>query len=76
VWQLCVTNAAKEWIEVGRFDTVTAAARCIRQMEGRPTGGIFLEIHVYTESGDDDEAFSVLHYTGRQALYGIRRRVN
>jgi hypothetical protein len=23
--------------------------------------------------GDDEEAFSVLHHTGRRALYGIRR---
>ena len=29
--QLKMTNAAKEWIEVGTFDTVTAAARRIRE---------------------------------------------
>jgi hypothetical protein len=31
--------------EVGAFDTVTAAARRIREIEGRPSGGIFLEMY-------------------------------
>jgi hypothetical protein len=34
MWQLKMTSAAKEWIEVGTFDTVTAAARRIRELEG------------------------------------------
>jgi hypothetical protein len=29
-----MTNAAKEWIEVGNFDSVTAAARRICEIEG------------------------------------------
>jgi hypothetical protein len=76
MWQLKMTNAAKEWIEVGTFDTVTAAARRIRELEGRSDGGIFLEMHVEIDCGTDEEAFSVLHHTGKRALYGIRRRVN
>jgi hypothetical protein len=74
--QLKMTNAAKEWIDVGTFDTVTDAARRIREIEGRASGGIFLEMHVEIDFGTDDEAFSVLHHTGMRALYGIRRRVN
>ena len=74
MWQLKMTNAAREWIEVGTFDTVTAAARRIRDIEGYRTAGVFLEIHVQTERGTDEEAFGVLHHTGRRALYGIRRR--
>jgi hypothetical protein len=35
--------------------------------------GVFLEFHVDTELGTDEEAFSVLHHTGKRALYGIRR---
>lgn len=73
MWQLKMTNAAKEWIEVGTFDTVTAAARRIRELESYPTTGVFLEAYVDTEHGTDEEAFGVLHHTGRQALYGIRR---
>ena len=76
MWHLSMTNAAKEWIEVGRFDTVTAAAQRIRQLEGYPNNGVFLEMHVDTTFGTDEEAFSVFHHTGRKALYGIRRRVN
>jgi hypothetical protein len=76
MWQLKMTNPAKEWIEVGSFDTVTEAARRIREIEGRPDGGIFLEMFVEIDFGTDEEAFGVLHHTGRLALYGIRRRVN
>jgi hypothetical protein len=37
MWQLSMTNAAKEWTSVGTFDTVIAAARRIREIEGYPT---------------------------------------
>lgn len=72
-WQLKMTNAAKEWIEVGTFDTVTAAARRIRELESYPITGVFFEMYVDTTLGTDEEAFGVLHHTGRRALYGIRR---
>jgi hypothetical protein len=76
MWQLSMTNAAKEWTTVGSFKTVTAAARRIREIEGYPNAGVFLELHIDTELGTDLEAFSVLHHTGRKALYSIRRRRN
>ena len=31
MWQLSMTNAAKEWTSIGSFDSVTAAARPQRQ---------------------------------------------
>jgi hypothetical protein len=34
MWQLRMTNAAKEWIEVGNFDSVTAASCRICDIEG------------------------------------------
>jgi hypothetical protein len=74
MWQLKMINTAKEWIDVGTFETVTAAARRITELEDNPANGIFLEFYVdTTEFGTDEEAFRVLHYTGRRALYGIRR---
>lgn len=76
MWQLKMTNAAKEWIEVGTFESVTAAARRIREIEGYPLTGVFLELHVDTELGGDENVFSALHHTGRRALYGIRRRTH
>jgi hypothetical protein len=48
----------------------------LRELEGYPTTGVFFEFHVDTEHGTDEEAFSVLHHTGRRALYGVRRRTN
>lgn len=74
--QLSMTNAAQEWIMIDNFETVTAVARRIRETEGRLSGGIFLEMHVEIDFGTDEDAFSVLPHTGRNALYGIRRRRN
>ena len=74
MWQLRMTNAAKEWVDVGTFATVTEAARRIAELEDIPKNGLFLEFYVETnEYGTDEEAFRVLHYTGKRALYGIKR---
>jgi len=76
MWQLMMTNAAREWVPDGNFETVTAAARRIRELEGRATGGIFLSMHVEIDFGSDDEAFGHLECTGKRALYVIKRRTN
>jgi hypothetical protein len=49
-----MTNAAKEWIEVGTFDTVMAAARRIRELQSYPTSGVFFETHVDTVFGTNE----------------------
>jgi hypothetical protein len=76
MWQLMMTNAAREWVEAGSFDTVTAAARQIRENEGRASGGIFLSVHMEIDFGTDEEAFGHLEYTGQHALCVIKRRMN
>jgi hypothetical protein len=71
-----MTNAAKEWIEVGNFDSVTAASRRICEIEGGDgdAHGLLLEFYVQTgEWGTDEEAFRVFHYTSIRARYGIKR---
>jgi hypothetical protein len=74
MWQLMMTNAAKEWVDAGDFETVTAAAGRIRELEGYPVTGIFFQVYVDTVHGTDEEAFGHLHHNGRHALYGIKRR--
>jgi len=76
MWQLMMTNTAKEWVEAGSFWTVTAAAHRIREIEGRATGGIFLRMLVEIDYGSDDEAFGHLEHKGQAALYVIKRRTN
>ncbi len=76
MWQLWMTNAAQEWIEIGHFDSLTEAARRIREIEEYPVPGVFFQIHVETEHGSDEEAFQHLEHTGRQALYAVKRRAN
>lgn len=73
MWQLHMTNADRQWVMVASFETVTAAARRIREIEGGATGGIFLRIYVEIDFGSDDEALGHLEYKGRKALYVIKR---
>jgi hypothetical protein len=68
------TPADKDWMPVGTFATVTEASRRIAELENIPKAGLFLEFYVETnEYGTDEEAFRVFHYTGKRALYGIKR---
>jgi hypothetical protein len=46
MWQLMMTNAAKEWVDVGDFETVTAVAGRIRELEGYPVTGVFFKVYV------------------------------
>ena len=75
MWQLHMTNAAKEWVEAGNFESVTAAARRIIEIEGYPVLGIHLEMHVSTTAASDEEAFGHLEHTGRLALYVVKRMI-
>jgi hypothetical protein len=52
-----MTNAAKEWIEVGNSDSVTAASQRIREIEGRDGDalGLFLEFYIETGEWGTDE---------------------
>jgi hypothetical protein len=67
-----MTNAAKEWIEVGNFDSVTAASRGICEIEGRDARSVSGILRRSRGMGTDEEAFRVFHYTGKRALYGIK----
>jgi len=76
MWQLMMTNAAKEWVEAGSFESVMEAAGRIREMEGYPVTRVFFEIHVDTVHGSDEESFGHLEHKGRRALYVVKRRMN
>ena len=76
MWRLMMTNAATEWVEAGGFETLTAAARRIRELEDYPVTGVFLEAYCDTELGSDDEALSYFEHKGRRSLYVVRRQVN
>ena len=55
---------------------MTAAVRRIREIEGYSVTGLFLEIHIETVHGSDEEALGHFEYKGRRALYVIKRRMN
>jgi hypothetical protein len=73
MWHLKMTNDAPERVEVGTFESITAAARRIRELEGSQTNGVRLEFYVETDCGTDADALSVFHHTGKRTLYSIRR---
>ena len=71
-----MTNAASEWTDAGNFESITAATRRIREIEGYPVTGIFFDIYVDTVGGTDEESFGHLEPKGRQALYVVKRRAH
>lgn len=75
MWQLYVTDSNRQWTPGGTFDTVTAATAQIIALEGLTISGLHLETFVETKFGTDDEAFAAFEYTGRRALYVIKRMV-
>lgn len=71
-----MTGSGGAWVLVDTFESMTAAARRIREIEAYPVSGVFLEMHVGTEHSNDAEAFAHLEHKGRKALYVIKRRLN
>ena len=65
----------KAWEMVGRFESVTDAARYIIEIEAIPVTGLHLEMPVDTLHGTDAEAFGYFEFTGRKALYALKRVV-
>jgi hypothetical protein len=75
MWQLHMTNPGKEWGLVGNFESATAAVRQIIRLEDSPNMGIHLEMYVDTSVGNnDDEAFGHPEYSGKKALYVVKRQ--
>lgn len=74
MWKLMMTNPGKEWVEAGSFETMTAAARRIRQIEEYDNPFFFLRVGVYTDDLDDAEALGHLEHDGKKALYVIKRQ--
>jgi hypothetical protein len=72
MWQLHMTNEAREWGLVGRFETIGKAVGRITELEGSPRYGLFLRTYVDPLSSDD-EALRDLEYKGQVAAYAIRR---
>ncbi len=68
------TDVATE--DAGSFESVTAAARRIREIEEYPSGGVFLEMYIDPDYGSDEESFGHLEHKGRRGLYVVKRRVN
>ncbi len=75
MWQLWMTNAAKEWVEAGSFESLREAARQIAAAESYPVSGMFFEIHVEARFGTDAEALGHLEHRGKLAAWVVKRRL-
>jgi hypothetical protein len=73
MWQLHMTNEAKEWGLVGDFETIGKAVLRIKELEGLSHNGLFLRTYV-DPLCSDDEALRDLEYKGEIAAYVIRRK--
>ena len=76
MWQLEVMKADKELVEAGRFESVTAAAGRIRELEDYPAMSVIFSIYVDPDHGTDEKSFGHLEHKGRRAVYVVKRRTN
>ena len=72
MWRLHMTNKDREWIKVGRCETVGEAVRQIAELEGTARNGLSLRTYVDPLS-TDEEALGHLEYKGEKASYVIKR---
>jgi hypothetical protein len=68
MWHLWMADKDKQRITVGRFETVTAAAQKIIELENYPVSGVFFDILIETGvgAGSQREAFGHLEHTGKR----------
>lgn len=75
MWQLKTADRGEPWTQLGTFESVTAAARRIVELEGYPVSALFFELLIETKAGSEDDAFAHLEHTGRstERCYVIKR---
>ena len=75
MWQLHMAERGKEWMKIGDFVTLSAVAERVIKLEGNYSGGMFFEIYVEAQFGNDAEFLSLLEHTGRNTgrCYGVKR---
>jgi hypothetical protein len=80
MWELHMARRGGSWRKIGEFESVTAAASQIIEIEGDPLGScIFFRILIETLSGADERAaFNYLEHTGRNtdSSYVVKRRMH
>lgn len=80
MWELHMAGRGGSWRKIGEFESVTAAASQIVEIEGDPPGScIFFRILIETLSEDYERAaFNYLEHTGRNTdnSYVVKRRVH
>lgn len=74
IWQLYRTNDLGEWVLVGNFDRLAAAARRILDIEAVPMSGVAFEMHVNADHASDEEVLGHLEYKGKHGSYVIKRQ--
>ena len=78
MWELNMARRGEPWRKIGEFESVTAAASQIVEIEELPQGSaIHFEILIETLSGAyEREAFNHLEHTGRKTgnCYVVKRR--
>jgi hypothetical protein len=80
MWELNMARRGQSWRRIGEFESVTAAASRIVEIEERqPGSGVFFRIYIETLSeAYEREAFNQLEHTGRNTgnCYVVKRRMH
>lgn len=75
MWQLHMAPSGGEWKKIGDFETLSAVAARILELEGYSAGGVYFDAYVEEHYGNDAEFLGHLEHTGRATgrCYGVRR---
>jgi hypothetical protein len=75
MWHLNMCERGGEWVTVGTFESVAAAARKILELEASSAYGVFFQIYIETGLGalSEEQAFGHLEHSGKRHLYTVKR---
>lgn len=75
MWNLEVIEQgqSKDWRREGTFATLKDAAKEIIRLENMPVTGLFLQMHVETNFGEDEEFLELFIFDGKNSSYTIRK---
>jgi len=75
MWHLKMCERGGDWVTVGSFESVAAAARKILELEASPAYGVFFQIYIETGLGarSEHESLGHLEHSGKRYLYVVKR---
>lgn len=77
MWNLEAANRSDKgkWKRIDTFLSLQEAVREIIRLENLPVEGLFLQTHIETNYGDDEEFLSLFTFDGKESIYTLKKSV-